>query len=257
MSILKSAARQYMPKPLVGMLRARRFGIRFLMARDFYKRLRLLGRIQEISDHLICEHSEPEAILVASKLLALPDDVQGDIIECGCYLGGSTAKLSLTAKARGRRLIVFDSFMGLPDEGGESCVSYKNVETGRSVKFRQGDYAASLEQVKQNIFTFGESSVVDFIQGFFQDTMPYWQGRAAAIVLDVDLVESTKTCLRYLWPRLSPGGVLFSQDGHLSEICDLLNDKKFWAELGEKNAPKFIGLGKEQMVYAFKKYCKA
>jgi len=257
MSILKSAARRFLPKPFVGMLRARRFGISFLMSRDISNRLRLLGRIQEISDHIVCEHSETEAILVATKILALPDDVQGDIIECGCFMGGSSTKLSLMAKARGRRLIVFDSFMGLPDEGGEFCVSYKNVETGKSVKFQKGDYAASLEQVRRNIANYGESSVVDFVPGFFQDTMPDWQGRAAAIILDVDLVESTKTCLRYLWPRLSLGGVLFSQDGHLSEICDLLNDKKFWAELGEKNAPGFVGLGKKQMVYAFKKNRKA
>ena len=39
---------------------------------------------------------------------------EGVVVECGCYLGGSTANLSLICQAVGRELIVYDSFEGLP-----------------------------------------------------------------------------------------------------------------------------------------------
>lgn len=249
---LRSMARGYLPKALVAALRGRARGIRFLASAEFRERLRILSRFQEISDHLICEQSEPEAILVASKLLALSSDIPGNIVECGCYQGGSTAKLSVIAKAVGRKLVVFDSFMGLPGSTDGPSVTYRNIQTGKLVTFRQGDYAASLKEVQENVHKFGDPAVVDYVPGFFQLTMPDWNGCAAAVVLDVDLVESTEVCLRYLWPRLSPGGILFSQDCHLREVCDLLGDRSFWSGLGETSPPEFVGLGREKMVYAYK-----
>jgi O-methyltransferase len=222
--------------------------MRFLVNAEFNERWRILSRFQEISNHLSCEQSEPEAILVATRLLALPSDLTGDIVECGCYQGGSTAKLSVIAKKIGRKVVVFDSFMGLP----EGVETYRNIQTGEQVTFRQGDYAAGLEQVQKNVSEFGEPSMVDYIPGFFQDTMPRWNGRAAAIVLDVDLVESTKVCLQYLWPRLSPKGILFSQDCHLAEVCNLLSNREFWLGLNEMTSPKFVGLGRAKMVYGYK-----
>ncbi len=252
MNAFRSAARSYLPKALVAALRARKQGLRFLASSDCIERLRILRRYQEISDHVRCEQSEAEAILVASKLLALSSGISGDIIECGCYQGGSTAKLSVVAKRMGRKVVVFDSFQGLPGAENATSVSYRLVHTGESVSFQQGDYAASLEQVRENIIQFGEPEVVGYVPGFFQSTMPDWRGWASAVVLDVDLVISTEVCLRYLWPRLSPGGILFSQDCHLLEVCGLLNNRQFWAGLGETNPPEFIGLGRKKMVYAYK-----
>ena len=38
----------------------------------------------------------------------------GVVVECGCFMGGSTANLSLVCGIVGRGLIVYDSFEGLP-----------------------------------------------------------------------------------------------------------------------------------------------
>ena len=40
--------------------------------------------------------------------------MEGVVVECGCFLGGSTANLSLVCEVVGRELIVYDSFEGLP-----------------------------------------------------------------------------------------------------------------------------------------------
>ena len=42
------------------------------------------------------------------------------------------------------------------------------------------------------------------------------------IIFDVDLILSTRTCLEHFAPKMKPGGVIFSQDGHLRATIDLL-----------------------------------
>lgn len=247
----RRVARSYLPQPLVAALRGRGEGVRFLANKDFSARWQILRRFQEISDHIECHHSEVEALLIASKILALPPSVAGDVVECGSFQGGSTAKLSLVARRAERRLTVFDSFQGLPAEHGAGAI-YENIHNGMLVEFNRGDYAATLEKVSGNVARYGEPSGVEYVQGFFEETMPLWVGRAAAVYLDVDLVESTRTCLRQLWPRLAPGGVLFSQDCHLREVVELFADAGFWASLGEKIPPRFAGLGCEKLVYTYK-----
>jgi len=54
-------------------------------------------------------------LLMAMKLLELPPETKGDIIECGCWQGGSTINLSIISAITGRKLRVCDSFEGLPD----------------------------------------------------------------------------------------------------------------------------------------------
>lgn len=254
--MLKKIARRVLPRGAAGALRARGEGVRFLFGGSLAERWRILGRIQNVSDGVLCAHGEPEAVLYAAKILELPPTVAGDIVECGCFMGGNTAKLSIVARAAGRRLVACDSFMGLPSEGGQDQVTYQLIEAGghgsAPVVFGRGDYAGSLEQVKDAVGRLGEPSVVSYVPGFFSDTLPGWKGTASAIVIDVDLVESTRDCVRYLWPKLSPGGIIFSQDCHIREVCELLTDPGFWAELGEPHPPRFVGMGEQKLVYAYK-----
>ena len=48
-------------------------------------------------------------------------EAAGDVVECGCYACASSAKLSIIAKLLRKKLVVFDSFEGLP-EGGERAI---------------------------------------------------------------------------------------------------------------------------------------
>jgi O-methyltransferase len=53
-------------------------------------------------------------LAMAAKILSIPPDVHGVIVEAGCWKGGTTANLSIVADIVGRDLIVYDSFEGLP-----------------------------------------------------------------------------------------------------------------------------------------------
>ncbi|KAJ4455320.1 hypothetical protein PAPYR_9788 [Paratrimastix pyriformis] len=50
------------------------------------------------------------------------------------------------------------------------------------------------------------------------------------VVLDVDLLSSTRTCLVRLYPLMKPGAFLLSQDGHLKAHVDMMRSPAFWVD---------------------------
>src|SRR5262249_29249115 len=83
-------------------------------------------------------------------------------------------------------------------------------------------------------------------KGWFADTLPDFDEPVDVVLLDVDLLASTRTCLVHLAPRLRPGGVIFTQDGHLRAIADLLGDPGFWRDEVGVAPPRIGGLGRDK-----------
>ncbi len=209
------------------------------------ERLRLIACTQWAQWRVQCAHTQHEALTVIADMLRLPASVPGVFVEAGCFKGGSAAKWSLAAQMSGRRLVLFDSFEGIPpnDEPHEVLGS---IFGGRA-RFKAGDYAGSLEEVKAAIAAYGSPGICDYRRGWFENTMPVFGEPVAAAYIDVDLASSTRTCLRYLYPLLSPGGFIYSQDGHLPLVIDVLRDEAFWREVGGV-APVIAGLGRDKLV---------
>jgi O-methyltransferase len=207
-------------------------------------RLRIVRRLYAVSFTVDCPHRQREMLDFTRAVLALPRTLPGVIVEAGCYKGGGTAKLSLAAHAAGRELVVFDSFRGLPphDEPHD-----RNIY-GRPERFEPGAYSGSLEEVKLNVARLGRIEACRFVPGWFEETMPAFNEPIAAIYLDVDLAASTRTCLRHLYPLLQPGGVLFSQDGHLPLVIAVFDDVDFWLREVGCPRPRIPGLGREQII---------
>jgi len=197
-----------------------------------------------ITKALISPHSTQDIISFATEILSLPNTRAGYIIEAGCYKGSSTAKFSIAAGLAGRQLVVFDSFQGLPAHNEEHGMSIE----GREVIFHEGDFSGDLEEVRQNVATYGNIDACTFIPGWFEETMKNCPSPVAAAYIDVDLLLSTRQCLAAIYPRLAPGGSIFSQDGHLPLILELLEDKYFWeTELGY-TCPFLEGIRKGKLV---------
>ena len=70
----------------------------------------------------------------------------------------------------------------------------------------------------------------------------------AVVILDVDLASSTQTCLQYLYPLVSSGGVLFSQDGHIAPVRAVFDDDEFWQQTVGLTKPVIQGLGKQKLM---------
>jgi O-methyltransferase len=197
---------------------------------SFFQRLSTVVRFFWISLFVASPHEQYEILTVFESILT---NLSGDcntIVEAGCYKGGSTAKLSLAARMADCKLLVFDSFEGLPQH---------------NEKFRpEGTYRGNLEEVRKNIVRFGAIEVCQFIKGWFADTMVDFKEPIRVLFLDVDLAASTQTCLKYLYPNLVPGGMLYSHDGHIKAVMEVYNCEKFWKEKIGCPKPRVERIGK-------------
>lgn len=144
------------------------------------------------------------------KALASTRNLTGAVIECGTYRGESIAPLAWLMREDGdtRRLYGFDSFVGFPDPGSEDQNDGRYL--GRSPEY----FARTSEQaVRDFIAALGLSDRVALVPGFFEDTLPRTDvGAVSVLILDCDLYESYRTCLRYLYDKVERGGwILFDE----------------------------------------------
>jgi len=257
---MKKTLKKILPKPLFFLLKKGRaltedlpVFIIFLfkptkIKTTFFDRFYLIFKCYQISFFIECAHMENEMIQVMSEIFSLDQTREYVIAEAGSFKGGSGAKLSLAVRMANKKLFLFDSFEGLPENNEDHG---KNIFGGDAF-FPGKSYMGSLDEVKQNIGRFGHLPSCEFIKGWFDDTMPNFDKKVGVAYIDVDLESSTKSCLRYLYPKLISGGSLFSQDGHLPLIIKLLSDENFWQkELGIAK-PKMICLGKRKLVKVLK-----
>jgi hypothetical protein len=172
-------------------------------------------------------------LAMALKIFETPPDVAGDVIECGTWKGGSAANLSLVCKIAGRKLIIFDSFEGLPP--GESVDRQDIYETG--------DYCGTLDEVKQNIERYGAIECCEFVKGWFDETLPNLNSPVLLAFLDVDLELSLETCVRYIWPNLIEQGYIFIDEYVGMDYCAIFWSEEYWRKYFDRHPPGLIGSG--------------
>lgn len=172
-------------------------------------------------------------LAMALKILETPPDVIGDIVECGTWQGGSAVNLSLIAKMTGRKLLIFDSFEGLPE--GEDA-DRQNVYEG-------GDYCGPFDVVKQNLERYGCIEVCEFTKGWFNDTLPDLKRPVVLAFFDVDLELSLETCVRYVWPNLVDKGYIFIDEYVDLDYCAIFWSERYWKENFDRTPPGLIGSG--------------
>lgn len=211
---------------------------------SFRNRLWLIYKCYQISYNIDCPHMESEIIQVMAKIFSLEPGEKCAIAEAGSFKGGSGAKLSLAARLAGRKLFLFDSFEGIPVHSEKHS---KNIYGGDAY-FPPGSYKGSLEEVKKNIESYGDIKCCKFIKGWFDRTLPNFKEPLGVVYADVDLRSSTETCIEYFYPLLVSGGAIFSQDGHLPWIVDLMKDRDFWNKKIKRSRPEIKGLGRKKLL---------
>lgn len=218
---------------------------RFVMSAETEEENRLrksiLSQIKSIYKSVMCLHFPFHFVTVAKFVLGL--DIDGPIIECGAYKGGSSAQLSVIAKETNRRLYVCDSFQGLPTPNSPEDATAKIFSDSRVHTFKEGDYAATLEEVKSNIMKHAYIDVCEFVPGFFSESLPSLNVEPAIIVLDVDLISSAHDCLKYLWPRLKKGGYVFTHEAESETYMKGLMDSEWWHNTLGECPPVIFGAG--------------
>ncbi len=200
-----------------------------------WRMIRNKKKIQTASDFL-------EHITMATRILNIPKSLEGCVVECGCFKGGSTANLSLVCQLCNRSLEVFDSFAGLPEPAADDRV-HAAMDRNKVDVYTEGAYCGTLEEVKNNISRFGAIGVCQFHVGYFEKTLPSFRKSCAFIFLDVDLRASLETCLNFLWPVLQDGGYLFTHEAQQMEIASLFFDREWWQQNLRADPPGLVGAG--------------
>lgn len=183
-----------------------------------------------------------EHLVMMTRVLQVPKAVEGCVVECGCYKGGSTANLSLVCALSGRQLEVFDSFQGLPQPPAGDA-AHTIIDSSEIHLYARGAFDAPLEEVKRNVARYGRIDVCRFHVGFFEDTMATFERPCAFVFEDVDLRSSLETCLVHLWPLLQPGCYFFTHEARHMEITPVFFDREFWRENLNSNPPGLVGAG--------------
>jgi O-methyltransferase len=150
------------------------------------------------------------------------DGVAGELIETGTWRGGASMLMRATLDTLGddRTVWVADSFTGFRED--------LRSEDLAAVDF----LAVPLEEVQANFARFGLDTGVEFLPGYFEQTMPAMAGREWAICrLDGDSYEATRVCLETLYPGLAAGGYLIVDDYYVLDECRAAVDE-FRAEHG-------------------------
>jgi O-methyltransferase len=204
----------------------------------------IVRRFNRIHRSVECPHNPSHLLRVATEFLAA--DADGVFVEAGCFKGGSTSKLSIVAELTKRDLVVFDSFQGLPlnEEAHTETIDGLDIEGW----FTGGSFSGTLDEVRTNVSQYGEIEPCRFVEGWFEDTMPGFQEPVAAAFIDVDLADSTRTCLKYLYPLLAPGGVLISQDGDFPLVLDIFTSDQFWEQEVGVEPPTVEGAGVDKLL---------
>jgi O-methyltransferase len=183
-----------------------------------------------------------EHLLMATQIMRVPRAVEGVVVECGSFKGGSATNLSLVCKLCDRRLEIFDSFAGLP-EPKEVDKEHRIVSIHEVHTYEKGAWKGALEEVKGNITKYGYVELCTFNKGYFDETLPHFKKKVIFAFLDVDLRDSLETCLKYLWPLLQNGSYVFTHEAPHMEIASAFFSENWWSANAGCNPPGLVGAG--------------
>lgn len=132
--------------------------------------------------------------------------VEGDIVECGVSLGHGALLFTLFSDyiETPRIYYGFDSFEGFPDP----------IDKDETTPIKGKGFWANPPDTVLKVLRdgrVGEEVIRDrirLVKGWFDKTLPRYEGRIALLHLDCDLYESYKLSLETLYDKVQPGGII-------------------------------------------------
>jgi hypothetical protein len=141
--------------------------------------------------------------------LEMTDEIEGNIIECGSSLCGSSIIMANYLRSKGLRKLIY------------ACDSFSGFDLDELAKEREGGLTkatdnaftlTSYEYVRKKVSRLGVADIVIPVRGLFRDTLPQIQSKYSFAFIDCDLKESTLYCAQTVWANLMPNGRIVFDD---------------------------------------------
>ena len=188
------------------------------------------------------------------QLLKSVNDIDGLVVECGCWKGLSSYLMSqymrdISAAFNGADFYILDSFEGLSDPNEQDKITAKLVDVvgNRQNTFfkKAGAYDASLEHVKNVLIEFPH---IQYHKGWLPQSLDTLVIPKAIkfLHIDLDLYEPILGTLQKLYPHVASGGIV---------VCDDYGSlfwpgaKKAVEEFAQMAGVKFIALSSGQAIF--------
>jgi O-methyltransferase len=205
-----------------------------------------------------CEEEDERNIKIASKFALAgksnlwsiiqsinyiaENNIDGDLVECGIFNGGSLGLMSLYSQKHliKSKIYGYDTF----EKGFLSDTLSKNDYTVKGMSVKNSDlnspdkFYPTIESVKDNLkqFSLNEKYFPFLIKGNILETLKDENNipsKISFLRIDTDLYSTTKYQLEILYPRLQIGGVLHIDDygfcpGVRKAVDEYFLSKKIW-----------------------------
>ena len=133
-------------------------------------RIKIVNRVLKILKNVKSATNLNVHLTLLSRVLEMPASKETSyLVEAGSYFGASACTLSIAAQILNKKLIIYDSFSGLPGNDDKDLKIFTHL--GVKGFYKKGMYAASRKIVEKNIKEYGEYHCCIFREGHFEKTM--------------------------------------------------------------------------------------
>jgi O-methyltransferase len=132
-------------------------------------------------------------------------ELDGDIVELGCYKGDTSLMLAEAIRSTGKKLWIYDSFEGLPQKSMQD-------ESAIGVDFKAGELFVTKREVKQRFLRAGLPVPVIKKAWFNELTSDDLPLSICFAFLDGDFYQSIKDSLKLVESKMIKGAALLVHD---------------------------------------------
>jgi len=198
--------------------------LRRMLAKKFDKQISEYRKsIKNPSEFTFCSQKTMKITLDLLEK-CINERLDGDVIECGVYKGGSSFQIAKKMKslASKKTLYALDTFEGHPYDDVEDMPKdlvkqayQKNEPRKRKGKLNDVD----LNEIKNHFAKENLDNTI-FLKGLFEDSFKKISDKKFCFAhVDADFYLSVKQCIEFLKKRLVPNGVIVFDDYGVDDLA--------------------------------------
>ncbi len=180
----------------------------------------MMSTLRLLSDQV----NEREIAIIKHELQqVLTSNVDGDVVEFGCYVGTTSVFLQSLLVSTDKKLHVYDSFSGLPAKSIED-------HSPAGEQFKEGELTASKQEFINNFKHLGLPLPI-IHKCWFSNLLPEALPNSISFAyLDGDYYHSILDPLKLIWPKLTHGARIVIDDYHTEQLPGVKKAVAVWGQ---------------------------